>query len=104
VQHKSRIYDLCSEPTVANLAAPVYNIIITHKDQEITSAACVHLLFVCGGHACMINLLNILNESFFLPHAHAKLYERVPIISGTGAAIWSKSNLGLSGHHHPRNC
>jgi hypothetical protein len=44
VQQKSKIYDLCSEPTVANLAAPVSNIIM-HKDQEITSAACVHLLF-----------------------------------------------------------
>jgi hypothetical protein len=25
------------------------------------------------------------------------------IISGTGAAFWSETNLGPTGHHHPRS-
>jgi hypothetical protein len=30
------------------------------------------------------------------------MYEVVSIISGAGAAIWSKINFGPTGHHHPR--
>jgi hypothetical protein len=29
--------------------------------------------------------------------------KQLSIISGTGAVIWSKTNLGASGHHHPRS-
>jgi hypothetical protein len=43
----------------------------------------------------------------FLTVAHTNnliiIYETVSIISGTGAAIWTKTNFGPTGRHHPRS-
>jgi hypothetical protein len=32
-----------------------------------------------------------------------KIYEKVPIISGTSATIWLKTNFGPTGYHHPQS-
>jgi hypothetical protein len=36
-------------------------------------------------------------------HCIINTYKEPSIISGTGAAIWSKPNFGLTGHRHPRS-
>jgi hypothetical protein len=37
------------------------------------------------------------------PHTHAHTYKEPSISSGTGAAIWSKTNFGPTGHHYPQS-
>jgi hypothetical protein len=49
-------------------------------------------------HNQKVNNLNRCRVENFTPRIREGI-----IISGTGAAIWSKTNFGPIGHHHPRS-
>jgi hypothetical protein len=63
----------------------------------------VQVIYITSISTCTGQCLYIGNTLFRHSLSNAIKTLRVSIISGTGAAIWSKSNVGPTVHHHPQS-
>jgi hypothetical protein len=66
------------------------------------------LFFICNSlvkHMVLMyeSLLYNASYSMLMKHLVWEMYMVVSLISGAGAAIWSETNFGPTGHNHPRN-